>query len=60
MSRGGKGSSPRPLSVDRQTFDDNWDLIFNKKSDIISNNEFQDVLSTENCVLDALEKLEPR
>ena len=24
----GKGSKPRPLSVDRKTFDDNWDLIF--------------------------------
>ena len=24
----GKGSKPRPLSVDRNTFDDNWDRIF--------------------------------
>ena len=24
----GKGSKPRPLSVDRKTFDDNWDRIF--------------------------------
>ena len=28
----GKGSNPRPFSVDRKTFDDNWDRIFNKKS----------------------------
>lgn len=28
---GGKGSSPRPLSVDKNTFAKNWDNIFNKK-----------------------------
>lgn len=27
----GKGSNPRPFSVDRKTFDNNWDRIFNKK-----------------------------
>ena len=27
----GKGSKPRPLSVDRKTFDANWDHIFNNK-----------------------------
>jgi hypothetical protein len=31
MSDGGKGSSPRPFSVDKKTFDDNWDQIFNRK-----------------------------
>lgn len=31
MSDGGKGSSPRPFSVDQKTFDDNWDRIFNRK-----------------------------
>ena len=31
MSDGGKGSSPRPFSVDRKTFSDNWDAIFGKK-----------------------------
>lgn len=30
MSDGGKGSSPRPYSVDQKTFSDNWDRIFNK------------------------------
>lgn len=25
----GKGSKPRPLSVDQQTFADNWDRVFN-------------------------------
>ena len=26
----GKGSKSRPVEVDRKTFDDNWDRIFNK------------------------------
>jgi hypothetical protein len=26
----GKGSSPRPYSVDQKTFSDNWDKIFRK------------------------------
>ena len=31
MSDGGKGSIPRPFSVDQKTFADNWDTIFGKK-----------------------------
>ena len=27
----GKGSRPRPYSVDRKTFESNWDRIFKKK-----------------------------
>lgn len=30
MSDGGKGSSPRPYSVDRSTFGHNWDMIFKR------------------------------
>ena len=34
MSDGGKGSAPRPLSVDQKTFQENWDAIFrNNTSD---------------------------
>lgn len=29
--QGGKGSRPRPYSVDQKTFDNNWDQIFGKK-----------------------------
>ena len=47
MSDGGKGSSPRPFSVDDQTFSSNWDTIFGKKKKPA---DFQDVLSTEECV----------
>lgn len=28
----GKGSAPRPYSVDQKTFDQNWETIFGKKS----------------------------
>lgn len=28
----GKGSKPRPFSVDRKTFESNWDKIFGKNS----------------------------
>lgn len=28
----GKGSRPRPLSVDRKVFESNWDKIFKKKN----------------------------
>ena len=33
MSDGGKGSAPRPLSVDQETFESNWDRIFSKKQE---------------------------
>jgi len=28
----GKGSRPRPFSVDRKTYESNWEKIFGKKS----------------------------
>lgn len=31
MSDGGKGSSPRPFSVDQKTFASNWDAVFGRK-----------------------------
>jgi hypothetical protein len=51
MSDGGKGSKPRPLSVDIDTFDNNWDAIFKKRP-----SDYQDILSTEDCVTEALKK----
>jgi len=30
----GKGDSPRPLSVNKKQFDDNWDRIFNKADEL--------------------------
>jgi hypothetical protein len=32
MSDGGKGSSPRPFSVDQNTYGKNFDAIFRKKT----------------------------
>jgi hypothetical protein len=32
MSDGGKGSKPRPFSVDQETFENNFDRIFGKKN----------------------------
>lgn len=32
MSDGGKGSSPRPYSVSQETFANNFDAIFRKKT----------------------------
>ena len=52
MSDGGKGSKPRPLGVDKETFDNNWDKIFGNRE-----NDYQDILATEDCILDALENL---
>lgn len=40
---GGKGSSPRPYSVNREKFAENWDRIFQKKQ-----NEFTGVLKNDN------------
>lgn len=30
----GKGDTPRPLSVKKQQFDDNWDRIFSKADEL--------------------------
>lgn len=32
---GGKGSAPRPFSVDYKTYSNNWDTIFSKKSAVV-------------------------
>ena len=50
-----KGSKPRPFSVSQEEYDKRWDAIFQRdlpeeKSD------YQDILSTEECVEDALEQ----
>ena len=53
---GGKGSKPRPLSVDTKTFDSNWDLAFgkNKKTDteqfdeqVVMKEEYYDLEETK-------------
>jgi hypothetical protein len=54
MSDGGKGSAPRPFSVNQETFENNWDRIFSKNKQK-QTSEFQDILSTEDCVLKSIE-----
>ena len=44
----GKGSKQRPTNLDK--FSEGWDRVFN--------NEYQDILSTEDCIIAALEALE--
>ena len=55
MSDGGKGSKPRPYSVSQEEFANNWDAIFAKKEQKEKNN-YQDILATEDCVIDALKE----
>lgn len=31
MKQNGKGSKPRPLSISREKFAENWDVIFGKE-----------------------------
>lgn len=51
MSDGGKGSAPRPFSVDQNTFASNWDAIFGKKkvedNTGVQKNEYYDIITTE-------------
>ena len=42
----GKGSRPRPFSVDQKTFDSNWDTIFGKK--IEQSPEYEDKITRYN------------
>jgi hypothetical protein len=55
VSDGGKGSKPRPFSIDKKIFDNNWDIIFYRKK---TTDDYQDILSTEDCILDAFDNLE--
>ena len=58
----GKESKPRPFTITREDFSSNWDRIFKVKEDNtgIDKNEYQDILSTEDAVLSALDKMEEK
>jgi hypothetical protein len=53
MSDGGKGSAPRPFSVTQEEYAKRWDAIFQRDglddNTGVTKNEFQDILSTEDC-----------
>lgn len=58
MSDGGKGSKPRPFTITREHFSENWDMIFKqsaKDNTGVSKNEYYDILSTEDCFPDDIE-----
>ena len=58
----GKGSKPRPFTITKEDFSSNWDRIFKVREDNtgIDKNEYQDILSTEDAVLSALDKMEEK
>jgi hypothetical protein len=43
----GKGSKPRPFSVDTKTFDSNWDNIFRKQKEQAVINEVSKLIAEE-------------
>ncbi len=56
MSDGGKGSKPRPFSVSQEEYDARWDAIFQRDlpKEEKPKSDYQDVLSTEECAIQAL------
>jgi hypothetical protein len=46
----GKGSAPRPYSVDSDTFESNWDKIFKKENINLTEEELANVLVIEDIV----------
>ncbi len=53
MNEGGKGSKPRPFSVSQEEYANRWDAIFQRDLPK-EKTDYQDVLSTEECALQAL------
>lgn len=51
----GKGSTPRPFSVDQSTFDSNWDQIFKKPKKTEGELQAEAFLRDEYYDLDQLE-----
>ena len=71
MSDGGKGSNPRPFSISNQEYANRFDAIFRKdkrveedqKNEdeafdaIVNKNEYYDILTTEDCLIDSEDKI---
>ena len=58
MNNGGKGSKPRPFSVSQEEYDKRWDAIFQRDLPKEEKPDYQDILSTEDCLISALDNLE--
>ena len=52
----GKGSKPRPPSVSQETFDTNWNVVFNQKENNTGTdqNEYYDILTTEEALTEMM------
>lgn len=44
----GKGDKPRPMKVDRDTYNSNWDQIFRKADKVHIHNDGHEILVQEN------------
>ena len=58
MNDGGKGSKPRPFSVSQEEYDKRWDAIFQRDLPKEEKPDYQDILSTEDCLISALDNLD--
>ncbi len=52
----GKGSKPRPFSVDQDTFENNWNSIFNSKKKTDQEKQLDAIMKNEYYDLDEQEK----
>ena len=58
MNNGGKGSKPRPFSVSQEEYEKRWDAIFQRDLPKEEKPDYQDILSTEDCLISALDNLD--
>lgn len=58
MSDGGKGSSPRPMDVNQETFDENWNRIFNRPKKTAAEQQAEAWLKNEYYDLDDADEAE--
>lgn len=56
MGDGGKGSAPRPFSVDQETFSNNWDSIFGRKPKKIKDMTPEEALEELSIINQELER----
>jgi hypothetical protein len=53
MSHGGKGDTPRPISVNQSTFSSNWEATFGKKKKEVVDDSQVDNENKENLPKDS-------
>jgi hypothetical protein len=62
MNEGGKGCKPRPFNVSQDEYANRWDAIFQRDlpKEEKPKSDYQDILSTEDCMIDALDNLDKK